>query len=255
MTDLSAFSLEGRVAMVTGAAFGLGQAMSIALAKSGADIAAVDIISDLNETRRAVEATGHRFHGIIADLSKVESIAPVIDETLKVYDRFHILINNAGIIRRAPCLEFNAKDWDEVMDVNARVPFFLAQAAARVFLKQGTGGKIINICSMLSFQGGILIPSYTASKSALAGITKAMANEWAARGINVNAIAPGYIKGRGNQALRDDPARNRQILERIPAGRWGEPSDLGGLAVFLSSAASDYCHGGIYPLDGGWLAR
>jgi 2-dehydro-3-deoxy-D-gluconate 5-dehydrogenase len=179
----------------------------------------------------------------------------VVNETLRTFGGINILVNNAGIIRRRPCLEFSEKDWDDVMNVNLKAAFFLSQAVARVYMDQGSGGKIINVASMLAFQGGILVPSYTASKSGLAGITKTMANEWASKKINVNAIAPGYMATKNTEALRKDALRSMEILNRIPANRWGDPSDLGGMVVFLASAASDYCHGGIYPVDGGWLAR
>lgn len=252
---LSNFSVEGKVAIVTGSTTGLGQAMSIGLAEAGADIAAVDILDDFAEVRQAVEKTGRQLLAIQGDLSEMETIPKVVEQTRSTFGHIDILINNAGIIRRTPCADFSEQDWDDVMNVNLKAAFFLSQAVARVFLEQGAGGKIINTASMLSFQGGILVPSYTASKSGLAGITKTMANEWASHGINVNAIAPGYMATNNTTALRADPVRNKTILERIPAGRWGEPADLAGIAVFLASAASDYCHGTVYPVDGGWLAR
>ena len=253
--SLSAFSLDGRIAIVTGATSGLGHGIAAALAEAGADVAGVGSSGRFEDVRAAVEKCGRRFLGITVDLSRMASIGQIVSRTREHFGRIDILVNNAGIIRRTPCIDFSEKDWDEVMDVNLKAAFFLAQAVARVFLEQGTGGKIINIASMLSFQGGILIPSYTASKSGLAGITRTMANEWAAKGINVNAIAPGYMITRATEALQKDPVRSRAILDRIPAGRWGRPSDVGGMAVFLASAASDYCHGGVYPVDGGWLAR
>ncbi|GMU23278.1 MAG: 2-deoxy-D-gluconate 3-dehydrogenase [Phycisphaerae bacterium] len=251
----SPFSLENKVAIVTGATSGLGQAMSAALAQAGADIAGVGSSDAFRETAEAVKAAGRRFLAIRADLAETEASAYIVTKTRAELGRIDILVNNAGIIRRRPCIEFTEDDWDTVMDVNLKAAFFLAQAVAKAFIEQGSGGKIINVASMLSFQGGILVPSYTASKSGLAGVTRTMANEWAAKGINVNAIAPGYMATRATEAIRKDPARNQAILDRIPAGRWGEPSDLGGMVVFLASAASDYCHGGIYPVDGGWLAR
>ncbi len=252
---LSQFKLDGRVAIVTGATTGIGQAMSVALAEAGADIAGVGSSGKFDETREAVEATGRRFSGVTADLSRMDSIEKIVAQTRRDFGRIDILVNNAGAIRRAPSLEFTEKDWDDVVNLNLKVAFFLSQAVARVFVEQESRGKIINIASLLSFQGGILVPSYTASKSGLAGITKTMANEWASKGINVNAIAPGYIATANTALLRNDPARNKSILERIPAARWGEPSDLGGMVVFLASPASDYCHGATYPVDGGWLGR
>lgn len=252
---LSSFSVEGKVAIVTGATTGLGQAMSIGLAEAGADVAGVDYVDAFADTKAAVEKAGRKFAGIKADLSKMENIGRVVEEARKAFGKINILVNNAGIIRRAPCLEFSEKDWDDVMNINIKAVFFLSQAVARVFVEQGTGGKIVNIASMLSYQGGILVPSYTASKSAVAGITKTMANEWASQGICVNAIAPGYMATNNTTALRADAARNEAILARIPANRWGEPSDLAGMCVFLASPASNYCNGTVYPVDGGWLAR
>jgi 2-deoxy-D-gluconate 3-dehydrogenase len=253
--SLSLFDLEGKAAIVTGATSGLGQAIAVGLAQAGADIVGVGSSGKFASTQSDVEAAGRRFVGVQADLSKMESVSVVISQARKELGRFHILVNNAGIIRRNTCLDFSERDWDVVMSVNLKSAFFLAQAAARVFIEQGTGGKIINIASMLSYQGGILIPSYTAAKSGLAGVTRSMANEWAVKGINVNAIAPGYFATRATEPLRQDEVRNQAILDRIPAGRWGDPRDLVGMAVFLASSASDYCHGGIYPVDGGWLSR
>jgi 2-deoxy-D-gluconate 3-dehydrogenase len=255
MMNLSMFSLEGRVAIVTGCATGIGRAIAGGLAGAGADIAGVFHSKGADETHADVAGAGRRFAAIHADLADMESPARIVAETVSQLGRADILVNNAGIIRRAPCVEFTEADWDAVLDVNLKAAFFVAQAAARAFMERGGGGKIINIASMLSFQGGILVPSYTASKAALAGITKTMANEWAAKGICVNAIAPGYIATDNTAALQADPVRNRAILDRIPAGRWGRPEDIAGMAVFLASAASDYCHGGVYPVDGGWLAR
>jgi 2-dehydro-3-deoxy-D-gluconate 5-dehydrogenase len=248
------FSLEGRVAVVTGANTGLGQGIAIALAQAGADIAAVHRSSPA-DTERGVRAAGRRFFSIHADLERTEEAGRVVTEALRVAGRIDILVNNAGIIRRNDALAFTEEDWDAALNVNLKTPFFLAQAVAQSMLSAGRGGKIINIASMLSFQGGIRTASYTASKSGLAGLTRLLANEWASRGINVNAIAPGYFETNNTTALRADEQRNRDILGRIPAGRWGKPSDLGGVAVFLASAASDYVHGTIIPVDGGWLAR
>ncbi|MFN3511474.1 MAG: 2-dehydro-3-deoxy-D-gluconate 5-dehydrogenase KduD [Phenylobacterium sp.] len=252
MTD-NPFSLEGRVAVVTGANTGLGQGIAVALAKAGADVAAVGR-SPAEETGRQVEAAGRRFTFVEADLSSIEPVERVVRTTVERLGGLDILVNNAGIIRRADAIDFTEADWDAVMDTNLKTAFFLSQAAAREMLKAG-GGKIVNIVSMLSFQGGIRVPSYTASKSGLAGLTKLLANEWAAKGINVNAIAPGYFETNNTEALRADEGRSREILGRIPAGRWGRPEDLGGAAVFLASRAADYMHGAVVPVDGGWLAR
>jgi 2-deoxy-D-gluconate 3-dehydrogenase len=254
MTANNPFSLAGKVALVTGANTGLGQGIAIALAQAGADIVAVNR-SNAQETEREVVATGRRFHSLHADLERSNEAGRLIAQALELTGHIDILVNNAGIIRRNDALAFTESDWDAALDVNLKTPFFLAQAAAQAMLKNGHGGKIINIVSMLSFQGGIRTASYTASKSGLAGITRLLANEWAARGINVNAIAPGYFETNNTNALRADEQRNRDILGRIPAARWGRPSDLGGAAVFLASAASDYVHGTILPVDGGWLAR
>lgn len=248
------FDLSGKTAIVTGANTGLGQGIAQALAMAGADIAALGRTAPA-ETQKAVEALGRRFVAISADLSSMEPIGRVLDETIAAFGGVDILVNNAGIIRRNDALEFTEDDWDAVMDVNLKTTFFLTQAVAKQMLAQGRGGKIINVASMLSYQGGIRVASYTASKSGLAGITKLLANEWAAKGINVNAIAPGYFATNNTEALRADEGRTRDIMARIPAGRWGEPSDLGGAAVFLASAASDYVHGTLLPVDGGWLAR
>jgi 2-deoxy-D-gluconate 3-dehydrogenase len=248
------FSLEGKVAVITGANTGLGQAMAVAIAAAGADVALVGRSSP-DETKAKIEALGGKVAVVMADLSDVNNVARVIAEAESALGPIDILVNNAGIIRRADAIEFGVKDWDDVMDTNLKVPFFLAQAAAKSMLEGGRGGKIINIASLLSFQGGIRVPSYTASKSGLAGLTRLLANEWAAKGINVNAIVPGYFATNNTEALRNDPERNRQILERIPAGRWGDPDDLGGAAVFLASSASDYVNGTTLPVDGGWLAR
>lgn len=250
---MNPFDLSGQVAIVTGANTGLGQAIAIALAEAGADIVAVGR-SAMDETAQKIVPTGRRFHAIKADLSTTEPCTRIIAETMDVFGRCDILVNNAGIIRRADAIEFSEDDWDAVIDTNLKVPFFLAQAAARVMLQQGRG-KIINIASLLSFQGGIRIPSYTASKSGLAGLTRLLACEWASKGINVNAIAPGYFVTNNTEALRADQDRNAAILARIPAGHWGKPQEIGGAAVFLASHASDYVHGVVLPVDGGWLAR
>ena len=248
------FRLDGRCALVTGAAQGLGQAMAVALAEAGADVAAVDV-ADCDETRARVEAAGRRFAAIAQDLRGPAAVRRVVEEAAAAIGRLDILVNNAGIIRRADSLDFTESDWDDVIDINLKSVFFLAQAAARRFLAQGGGGKIVNIASMLSFQGGIRVPSYTASKSGVLGLTRLLANEWAPKGINVNAIAPGYMATANTAPLRADAARSAEILARIPAGRWGQPGDLGGAVVFLCSAASDYVHGSVIAVDGGWLAR
>ncbi|KQV90291.1 2-deoxy-D-gluconate 3-dehydrogenase [Massilia sp. Root351] len=252
------FKLDGRTALVTGANTGLGQAIAVALAQAGADIVAVgrsDAASHAG-TAGQVTAAGRRFGFVQADLSSLEPIPRVMAEALAAspHGRLDILVNNAGIIRRADSLEVTEEDWDAVINTNLKSLFFLSQAAAAHMTQHG-GGKIINVASLLSFQGGIRVPAYAASKSAVAGLTKALANEWAARGINVNALAPGYFDTSNTAALKADPERNASILARIPAGRWGEPADLGGAAVFLASRASDYVHGTVLPVDGGWLAR
>ena len=228
--------------------------MAFGLAEAGADIVGIDMGSVM-ETKKGIEQIGRGFLGIEADLSDIKVIEEIIRRAVKEFGRIDILVNNAGIIRRADAIEFGEKDWDDVMNVNLKTVFFFAQAAARQFLKQKTGGKIINIASMLSFQGGIRVPSYTASKSGVMGITRLLANEWAQHNINVNAIAPGYMATDNTAPLRADPVRSKAILERIPAGRWGLPDDLKGIAVFLASEASDYVNGYTIAVDGGWLAR
>jgi 2-dehydro-3-deoxy-D-gluconate 5-dehydrogenase len=251
---ISPFDLTGKAAIVTGANTGIGQAIAVGLARAGADIVAVGRTAP-KATGAAVQNTGRKFHSVQADLGHPVQAADVVAQALKLAGRLDILVNNAGIIRRAEALEFTEGDWDDVLNVNLKTPFFLAQAAARAMLAAGHGGKIINIASMLSFQGGIRVASYTASKSGVAGLTKLLANEWAGKGINVNAIAPGYVSTNNTAALQADENRNRDILARIPAGRWARPEDIAGAAVFLASAAADYVHGAIIPVDGGWLAR
>jgi 2-dehydro-3-deoxy-D-gluconate 5-dehydrogenase len=248
------FDLTGKVALITGGNVGLGQGIALALAEAGADIVSV-ALSDSDDTVAKVQAMGRRAHAISADLTSIEPVERVVQEALAAMGRIDILVNNAGLIRRADAVDFTEADWDLVMNINLKTVFFMSQAVARLFIKQGDGGKIINIASMLSFQGGIRVPSYTASKSGVAGLTKLMANEWAPHRITANAIAPGYFATANTQALREDPVRSAEILGRIPAGRWGEPSDLGGAAVFLASRASDYVQGAILPVDGGWQAR
>jgi 2-deoxy-D-gluconate 3-dehydrogenase len=256
MNVLDTFSLQGRVALVTGAHQGLGQAMAVGLAEAGADVAGLDRTPNCDDTGAQVETLNRRFMSLSVDLlaASADDLNRHVAQVVKTLGRLDILVNNAGIIRRAPALEFSEKDWDDVVNINLRALFFLSQAAGRVMKDQG-GGKIINVASMLSFQGGILVPSYTASKSAVAGLTRALANEWASLGININAIAPGYMATDNTAPLRADPARSRAILDRIPAGRWGDPADLKGAVVFLASDAARYLNGAIIPIDGGWLAR
>jgi 2-deoxy-D-gluconate 3-dehydrogenase len=248
------FRLDGRVALVTGANKGLGQAMALALARAGADIAAFGR-SAPEDTARQVDDLGRRLHWIESALEPVGAVDAAVERAFAQCGRIDVLVNNAGTIRRAPALEYSEADWDAVNDVNLKAAFFLAQSVARRWVAAGRGGKIINVVSMLSFQGGIRTAAYTASKSALLGITRLLCNEWAPLGINVNAIAPGYMATDNTELLRQDAARSREILGRIPAARWGTPDDLGGAAVFLASAAADYVHGAVLPVDGGWLAR
>ena len=252
---LDQFKLDGKVAVVTGAGRGIGQAYALGLAEAGADIAVVDVIP-MDETLDAVKALGRRAIGIKADLAKGEKEAPkIVAKVVKALGRVDILVNNAGIIRREPFLEHSAKNWNDVISINLSTPFFLSQAVARQMVKQGQGGKIINIGSMLSYQGGILIPGYAAAKGGIKSLTMLMANELSKYGICVNAIATGYIAKANTAPIRADKKRNKAILDRIPAGRWGTPDDLKGLCVFLAAPASDYVTGFMYACDGGWLAR
>jgi 2-deoxy-D-gluconate 3-dehydrogenase len=251
---LDSFQLEGKVAIVTGCDTGLGQGMACALAQAGADVVGVNV-SAPSETQKRVGALGRGFLDLRANLSDISCIEGLMAKAREFRGHVDILVNNAGIIRREDAIKFSEKDWDDVMDINVKSVFFFSQAVARQFLAQGTGGKIINVASMLSFQGGVRVPSYTASKSGVMGITRLMANEWAGHGINVNAIAPGYMATNNTAALRADEKRNEAILERIPAGRWGTPEDLGGPVVFLASKASNYINGYTVAVDGGWLAR
>jgi 2-deoxy-D-gluconate 3-dehydrogenase len=257
MTKVS-FSLAGKTALVTGANTGIGQAIAVALAEAGADVAVAGR-SEPAETLRLIEAAGRKAVSIKADLSSIEPVQRVIDEALAVLGRLHVLVNNAGIIRRDDLLDFSEADWDAVKDTNLKTLYFLSQAAARHMVERGqagqSNGKIINIASLLTFQGGIRVPSYAAAKSGVGGVTKAMANELAPKGVQVNAIAPGYVATNNTTALREDETRNRQIMERIPAGRWGDPADIAGAAVFLASPAADYVTGHVLAVDGGWLAR
>ncbi len=256
MGILDQFSLKGKVAIVTGASTGLGQGMCLGLADAGADVVGVDYV-DMPETKAHVEALGKRFYGIKKDLinSKQADLVALVEEAVNAFGHVDILVNNAGIIKRQDAREFSEQNWDDVMNISARTVFFLSQACANQYVKQQTGGKIISVASMLAYQGGVRVPSYTASKSAVKGITMAMANEWAKYNINVNAIAPGYMATNNTKQLRDDETRAGQILERIPAGRWGLPSDMMGAIVFLASEASAYINGFTLAVDGGWLAR
>ncbi|WP_312630539.1 2-dehydro-3-deoxy-D-gluconate 5-dehydrogenase KduD [Pantoea piersonii] len=251
---LNAFNLEGKIALVTGCNTGLGQGMALGLAQAGCDIVGVNREVPA-ETQQRVEALGRRFWSLQADLIRTEQVPRVVEQAIAAAGKIDILVNNAGIIRREDALSFNEQDWDDVMNINTKSVFFLSQQVARHFIAQGQGGKIINIASMLSFQGGIRVPSYTASKSAVMGLTRLMANEWAKHGINVNAIAPGYMATNNTEQLRSDEGRSAEILGRIPAERWGLPEDMMGPVVFLASSASDYVNGYTLAVDGGWLAR
>jgi 2-deoxy-D-gluconate 3-dehydrogenase len=247
------FDLTGKTAIITGASSGIGQGIAVALAAAGARVAGV-ARSAQDESAARVKAAGSDYLAIKADLATIEPVERILDEATIWAGRADILVNNAGIIRRADPLEFSEKDWDDVINVDLKSVFFLAQAFAKRAVARGGGAKIVNVASILAFVGGIRVPSYAASKHGVAGLTKLLANEWAAKGINVNAIAPGYVRTDATQALQDDPVRSERLLSRIPAGRWGEPQDIGGAAVFLASRASDYCHGTILVVDGGWLA-
>jgi 2-deoxy-D-gluconate 3-dehydrogenase len=251
---MNRFRLDGQRALVTGASKGIGAAIALALAEAGADVACHGNSSAPDVTAEGVRALGRQALALRADLGTREAAPSLVEQTLAKFERIDILVNNAGTIRRAPAVDYSEADWDAVIDVNLRSVFRLCQLAARGMLERGRG-KIVNIASLLSFQGGITVPAYAASKGAVAQLTKALANEWAARGVNVNAIAPGYIRTDNTAALQADATRNRQILERIPAGRWGEVSDLTGAAVFLASPASNYVNGHILAVDGGWLGR
>jgi 2-deoxy-D-gluconate 3-dehydrogenase len=247
------FDIKDKVAIITGSSTGLGQGMTKGFIEAGAKVAGVS--PEGNEQTAKIVMYPDNFLDITADLSEMSSIDYILDATLERFGRIDILINNAGIIRREDSLDFSEKNWDDVINVNLKAVFFMAQAVAKQFVKQKSGGKIINIASMLSFQGGIRVPSYTAAKSGVRGITMTLANEWAKYGINVNAIAPGYMATNNTKALRADKKRSQEILDRIPAGRWGTPDDLVGAAIFLASRASDYVNGYTLAVDGGWLAR
>jgi len=248
------FDLTGKTAIVTGCSTGLGQGICVGMAQAGAKVVGVGT-SDPSDTAGKIAGMGGEFHWVKADLSSTRPIQGIIDQTIEKYGSLDILVNNAGIIRREDSINFTEKDWDDVMNLNLKSVFFFCQAAAKQFMKQGTGGKIINIASMLSYQGGIRVPSYTSSKSGLLGLTRLLACEWAKDNINVNGIAPGYMDTNNTEALRNDPERSAAILARIPADRWGLPSDIAGPAVFLASSASDYVNGFTLAVDGGWLAR
>lgn len=251
---LDKFDLTGKVAIVTGCDTGLGQGMALGLADAGCSIAGINIVEP-TDTIAKMEEGGHKFLDIRANVAEIDQFDSHMDKILSEFKEIDILVNNAGIIRRQDALEFTEKDWDDVMNLNIKALFFMSQAVAKQFVKQGHGGKIINIASMLSYQGGIRVPSYTASKSAVMGVTRLLANEWAQYNINVNAIAPGYMATNNTQALRADEQRSREILDRIPAGRWGTPQDVAAPAVFLASDAASYINGYTVAVDGGWLAR
>lgn len=251
---LEAFRLDGKTALVTGASAGLGAAIAIALAEAGADVACHGNSRPPDATRAACEKLGRRALSVKGDLSQRDTPRALVEETLESFGQLDILINNAGTIRRASAVEYREEDWASVLEVNLSAVFRLSQLAGRHMTERGRG-KIVNIASLLSFQGGINVPAYAASKGGVAQLTKALANEWAHMGVNVNAVAPGYMRTDNTAALQRDETRNRQILERIPAGRWGEPSDLAGAVVFLSAAASDYVNGHVLVVDGGWLGR
>ena len=247
------FDLTGKIAMVTGSSTGLGQGMSLGFASAGADLVLVDRVES-DETAGVIMTMGRRAVSLVADLSSMEQIRKVVSEAIAAFGKVDILVNNAGTIRRTPAIDFSETDWDEVMAINAKTVFFLSQAVGRDMMKRKEG-KIINIASLLSFSGGITVPSYAASKGAVAQITKALANEWGQHGLHINAIAPGYMVTNNTANLRKDAERTRQISERIPMGRWGTPEDLRGPAIFLASKASDYVNGHVLLVDGGWMAR
>jgi 2-deoxy-D-gluconate 3-dehydrogenase len=254
MNILDSFRLDDEVALVTGASTGLGQAIAIALAEAGAGVACHGNTHVPDETCAAINAVGRKSLALTGNLSERETPRQLIENTIAHFGQLDILVNNAGTIRRAPATDYSEEDWATVIEVNLSAVFRLSQLAGKHMIERGRG-KILNIASLLSFQGGITVPAYAASKGGVAQLTKALANEWAAKGVNVNAIAPGYMRTNNTKALQQDETRNRQILERIPAGRWGDPSDLGGAAVFLCSAASDYVNGHVLVIDGGWMGR
>jgi 2-deoxy-D-gluconate 3-dehydrogenase len=256
MTILDDFKLDGRAALVTGAAQGLGRGLAVGLAEAGADVAVLDV-APLDETREQIASLGRNCHVLNENLLGADAALGerLVSECVSALGRLDILVNNAGIIRRAPALEFGEEDWEEVLSVNLSAPFYLSQALARYLVGEGRGGKIINVASVLSFSGGIIVPSYSATKAGIANLTRALANEWAPLGINVNAIAPSYFSTSLTSALREDTERSEALLTRLPAGRYGEPEDLKGAVVYLASDAASYVHGATIPVDGGWLAR
>lgn len=251
---LEAFRLDGKIALVTGSRRGIGAAIAVALAQAGADVACHGLNSDPGPACAEIRALGRRTAHFHADVTDPQACSSLIESVVSEFGHLDILVNNAGAIRRAPAAEYSSEFWDEMLAAHLSAAFRLSQLAGRHMLARGTPGKIVNIASLLSFQGGIRVPGYSAAKAGVAGLTKALANEWASKRINVNAIAPGYMVTENTTALRQDPVRSRQILERIPAGRWGEPADLTGAAVFLCSGASDYVHGHVLVVDGGWLS-
>jgi 2-deoxy-D-gluconate 3-dehydrogenase len=255
MGILDSFRLDGKTAIVTGCGRGLGQGISLALAEAGANVFGVGQARQADATGELIKKTGRKFAYLSADLVSQEPVPGIFEEALRLFGYIDILVNNAGIIRRGDAVDFTEADWDDVVSLNLKTVFFMCQTAARQFIKQGTGGKIINIASMLSFQGGIRVPSYTASKGGVRTLTMLMANEWARYRINTNAIAPGYMATDNTESLRADPVRSAAILDRIPAGRWGSPRDIAGAAVFLASEAAAYINGYTVAVDGGWLAR
>lgn len=254
MIDLSAFSLVGKTIMVTGANTGIGQGIALSIGRAGGRVIGVGR-SSMEDTASLMAGLGADFVAVSADLGSTSAAQAMFDTAWTAHGPIDGLVNNAGIIKRVDAVDFTEADWDAVMDINLKTMFFLSQSLGRRSLATNRAARIVNIASMLSFQGGIRVASYTASKSGVLGITRLLANEWAARGINVNAIAPGYIETNNTEALRADPDRSSSILGRIPAGRWGVPSDIGDAAVFLLSQASNYMHGAVIPVDGGWLAR
>lgn len=252
---MESFRLDGKNALVTGSHRGLGAAIALALAEAGANVGCHGRSASEGDIRSKIRQLGRESFYMPGDVSDPAICSALVQKTIDEFGSIDILINNAGTIRRAPAVDYSMEDWDTLIAVNLTSVFRLSQLAGQAMLKQGRGGKIVNIASILSFQGGILVPAYAAAKGGLMQLTKALANEWAAKGINVNAIAPGYMATDNTTALREDLVRSGQILQRIPAGRWGEPQDLAGAAVFLCSAASDYVHGHVLVVDGGWLAR